>query len=200
MTEPAGALRVALFPATFDPPTLGHMETVARSARLFDEVVVAVYAEPSKPTLFTVDERVALVEAAVQELGLSNVRVRAYAMQLTVELAREVGASAVVRGLRAVSDFDYELQLAHANKVLAPDIETVVLLASTRYSFLSSTIVREVARLGGDVGAWVPRAVATRLADRFGDPRGLPAPHNGLGGEEGADRIAGFVTSDDRIR
>ena len=106
----------------------------------------------------------------------------------------------MIRGLRAVSDFDYELQLAHTNKVLAPEIETVVLMASAKYSFLSSTIVREVARLGGDVSAWVPRAVAVKLAERFGDPHGAPPAHSVLGSEDGADRIAGFVTTDDRIR
>lgn len=201
MTEPAAARRIALFPATFDPPTLGHMETLARSAALFDEVVVAVYAEPAKATLFTVAERLALVEAAVHEMALANVRVRSYSAQLTVELARAEGAVALIRGLRAVSDFDYELQLAHTNKVLAPEIETVVLLASARFSFLSSTIVREVARLGGDVAQWVPRAVAMRLAERFGDPHELPPPpHGDLGSEDGADRMAGFVTIDDRIR
>lgn len=200
VTELTRMRRVALFPATFDPPTLGHMETIARSAAVFDEIVVAVYAEPAKATLFTVAERLALVEASVLELGVPNVRVRSYSAQLTVELARAEGASALIRGLRAVSDFDYELQLAHTNKVLAPDIETVVLLASAKYSFLSSTIVREVARLGGDVSPWVPRAVAVKLAERFGDPHAVPPTHSVLGSEAGADRIAGFVTTDDRVR
>lgn len=176
------------------------METIARSARLFDRLVVAVYAEPAKQTLFTIEERLDLVSGAVEELGLGNVNVRSYSRKLTAELAVEVGAQVLVRGLRAVSDFDYELQLAHSNKALAPDLETVVLLASAQYSFLSSTIVREVARLGGDVTSWVPARVARKLADRFGDPHQVGSFQGGLDSEVGADRMAGFVSADDRVR
>ena len=192
--------RIALFPATFDPPTHGHMETVLRGARLFDEVVVAVYAEPSKQTLFSATERLELVQEAVRDLGVTNVRVRSYNRRLTADLAREEGACALIRGLRAVSDFDYELQLAHMNKALAPDVETVVLLASARYSFLSSTIVREVARLGGDVAPWVPRIVAERLGERFGHPHSPVNLPEVLDAEVGSDRIAGFMSTDDRVR
>lgn len=176
------------------------METVLRGARLFDEVVVAVYAEPSKQTLFSASERLELVQEAVRDLGVTNVRVRSYNRRLTADLAREEGACAMIRGLRAVSDFDYELQLAHMNKALAPDVETVVLLASARYSFLSSTIVREVARLGGDVAPWVPRIVAERLGERFGQPHAPVNLPEVLDAEVGADRIAGFMSSDDRVR
>lgn len=176
------------------------METVLRGARLFDEVVVAVYAEPSKQTLFSAAERLELVQEAVRDLGVTNVRVRSYNRRLTADLAREEGACALIRGLRAVSDFDYELQLAHMNKALAPDVETVVLLASARYSFLSSTIVREVARLGGDVAPWVPRIVAERLGERFGQPHATVNLPEVLDAEVGADRIAGFMSTDDRVR
>ncbi len=176
------------------------METVLRGARLFDEVVVAVYAEPSKQTLFSATERLELVQEAVRDLGVTNVRVRSYNRRLTADLAREEGACALIRGLRAVSDFDYELQLAHMNKALAPDVETVVLLASARYSFLSSTIVREVARLGGDVAPWVPRIVAERLGERFGHPHSPVNLPEVLDAEVGSDRIAGFMSTDDRVR
>ena len=169
------------------------METVLRGSRLFDEVVVAVYAEPSKQTLFSAAERLELVEEAVRDLGVTNVRVRSYNRRLTADLAREEGACALIRGLRAVSDFDYELQLAHMNKALAPDVETVVLLASARYSFLSSTIVREVA-------PWVPRVVAERLSERFGQPHAAVNLPEVLDAEVGADRIAGFMSTDDRVR
>ena len=164
-----GGRRVAVMPATFDPPTNGHLEIIARSARLFDEVVVAVYRTPNKHTLFDVAERLTLVQRSVLEAGLENVRVREYE-GLTVNLAEEEGAVALVRGLRSVSDFDYEFQLSHMNSALAPKLETVAILASAEYSFLSSTLIREVAKLGGDVSKWVPRAVAQRLHERFSAP------------------------------
>ncbi len=190
--------RVAVCVGTFDPPTNGHLETIERAARLFDEVIVAVYAAPAnKQPLFTVDERKAMLEAAVAEYGLANVRVRSYT-GLTVELAREEGAIAIVKGMRAVSDFDYEFQMAHMNAQLAPEIETVMIMASAEYSFLSSTLVREVAKLGGDVRRWVPRAVAERLRERFGQRAEIAASVPDA--EGGSDRMGGFVVPDDRVR
>lgn len=186
--------RIAVYPATFDPPTNGHLEVVHLASRLFDSVVVAVYAVPNKQTLFDADERLALVEAAVRELSLPNVRVRQYANRLTVDLAREEAAVAIVKGLRAVSDFDYEFQMSHMNQQLAPEISTVAVLASAQYSFLSSTIVREVAKLGGDVRQWVPALVAERLRERFGHHLAA-ADRQGVvpDAEGGADRMGGFV-------
>ena len=159
--------RVAVFPATFDPPTNGHLEIIRRASALFDSVVVAVYRNPNKQTLFGPDERFALVKCAVADADLPNVRVREYD-GLTVDLAREEGAVTLVRGIRSVSDFDFEFQMAHMNQQVAPEIETVAILASAEYSFLSSTLVREVAKLGGDVVKLVPRVVAERLRERFG--------------------------------
>ncbi|HEU5319108.1 MAG TPA: pantetheine-phosphate adenylyltransferase [Chloroflexota bacterium] len=161
------SVRVAVYAGTFDPPTNGHLEIIARAARLFGAVVVAVYQSPNKQTLFASDERLALVRDAVAEARLENVRVREYD-DLTVRVAREEGAVVLIRGIRSVSDFDYEFQMSHMNHQLAPDIETLAILASAEYSFLSSTLVREVAKLGQIVDKLVPRVVAERLRERFG--------------------------------
>ena len=159
--------RIALYPATFDPPTNGHLDIARRAAQLFDRVIAAVYAEPGKSVWFGLDERLALLHEAIEQAGLANVEARSY-QGLTVDLAREVGAIAIVRGLRAVSDFDGEFQLASMNEQLAPDIETVLLMAGTRHYFLSSTIVREIVRAGGEVSRWVPSSVADALMARGG--------------------------------
>jgi pantetheine-phosphate adenylyltransferase len=204
MPAPAADRRIAVFPASFDPPTNGHMEVVRKAARLFDEVVVAVYATPNKQTIFNAEERLDLLAQAVAELGLPNVRVRSYANRLTVDLAREEGAVALVKGLRVVSDFDYELQMAHMNEQLAPDVVTVAVLASADYTFLSSTLVREVAGLGSDVSRWVPAVVAARLKERFARPpdagEAPGRPSSVPDAEGGADRIGGFVVQDVRVR
>jgi pantetheine-phosphate adenylyltransferase len=197
--------RVAVVPATFDPPTNGHLEMIRWAAQLFDEVVVAVSATTNKQTLFDAHERVELVRESVAELGLRNVRVRPYENQLTVELAREEGAVALVRGIRAVSDFDMELQMSHMNAQLAPGIVTVAMLASSENAFLSSTLVREVARLGADVSKWVPGAVAVRLRERYAGTAGTAAraasgPATIMDAEGGADRMGGFVAQDERVR
>jgi len=164
----AGRARVALAAATFDPPTNGHLDIITRAAQLFDEVVVAVYRSPDKSTLFNADERLDLMRGAVEEANLSNVRVRDYD-DLTVRVAQQEGAIALVRGLRSGTDFDYEFQMSQMNRQLAPGIETIAILASAEYSFLSSTLVRSIAYLGEDVGKWVPRVVAERLRERFGE-------------------------------
>lgn len=190
--------RTAVVPATFDPPTYGHLEIIKKAARLFDEVVIAVYASPNKQTLFDADQRLKLVRGAVVEARLDNVRVRLFD-GLVVSVAREEGAVALVKGLRAVSDFDYEFQMSHLNQQLAPEISTVAVLASAEYSFLSSTLVREVAKLGGDVSKWVPDVVAEELRERFGKQPAVPAA-NAPDAEAGADRIGGFVAQDERVR
>jgi pantetheine-phosphate adenylyltransferase len=164
----AGRTRVALAAATFDPVTNGHLDIITRAAQLFDEVVVAVYRSPEKNTLFNADERLELVRAAVAEAKLDNVRVRDYD-DLTVHVAQEEGAVALVRGLRSGTDFDYEFQMSQMNRQLAPGIDTVAILASAEYSFLSATLVRSIASLGEDVGKWVPRVVAERLRARSGN-------------------------------
>jgi pantetheine-phosphate adenylyltransferase len=189
--------RVALVPAKFDPPTNGHLEIIAKASQLFDSVVVAVYAAPARQTLFNPEERLELVRSSVEEASLPNVQVRLFT-GLVVQLAREVGAVALVKGLRAVSDFDYEFQMSHMNAQLAPEITTVAVLAGAEYSFLSSTLVREVAALGADVSKWVPATVAVRLRERFGQP--LLVPGTAPDAEGGADRMGGFVDAGERVR
>lgn len=152
----------AVFPATFDPITNGHIDIAERAAALFDEVIMAVFDHdhPIKNPLFSTEERVNMVAAAVSHLD--NVRVDVYT-GLTVKYARSRGAQVLVRGLRVVSDFESEFKMAHMNRQLAPNIETVSLMASPEHAYLSSSLVKEVALLGGDVSAMVPPAAARAL-------------------------------------
>ena len=150
----------AIFPASFDPITNGHLDVATRASRLFDELVLAVYDKPAKNLLFGVEERVELARAATAHLP--NVRVEAFS-GLMVEYAQRIGAGVVVRGLRSATDFDPEFQQATANRVLAPDLEIVLLLSHSRWAFVSSTLIKEIARLGGNVGEFVPPPVAERL-------------------------------------
>ena len=153
--------RVAVCPGTYDPVTYGHIDIIERAARLFDEVVVSVTTgSVKKRPLFDAQERIALVEASV--VHLDNVRVEGF-NSLIIEHARDLGASVMVKGLRAISDFDYEFQMAQLNRHLAAEIETVYLPASPQYSFVSSSGVREVAAWGGSVEDWVPPQVAQAL-------------------------------------
>ncbi len=155
-------MTIAVFPATFDPITNGHVDIAERAARLFDLVIMAVFDHdpPIKEPLFTTEERVEMVRQAVAHIP--NVEVDRYS-GLTVEYARSRGATVLIRGLRVVSDFEVEFKMAHMNRTLAPEIETVSLMASPEHAFLSSSLVREVALLGGDVSAMVPPAVAKAL-------------------------------------
>lgn len=153
----------ALYPGTFDPVHFGHVDIATRASNIFKNVVVAVYDRPAKSLMFTVDERVALARKALQDLP--NVRVATYG-GLTVEFAREVGAQAIVRGLRAISDFELEYQMALTNRQLAPEIELVCLMTRQAHAFISSSIVKEVALLGGDVQGMVPPHVAEALEER----------------------------------
>ena len=150
----------AVYPGTFDPITNGHTDLVERAARLFDRVIVAVAANPGKNTAFSLDERIAL---AREVLGhLDSVRIEGFD-SLLVEFAREHGAGVILRGLRAVSDFDYEFQLAGMNRRLASDIETIFLTPAEQYSYISSSLVREIAGLGGDVSPFVHAKVGAAL-------------------------------------
>jgi pantetheine-phosphate adenylyltransferase len=153
----------ALCPGTFDPVTNGHLDVVGRAASTFDTVVVAVVENPSKTPLFAVAERIALLEEAVRHLG--NVRVGAFG-GLLVDYARAQGASVIVKGLRAVSDYEYEIQMAQMNQRIG-EIETLFMATSPKWSFLSSSLVKEVARLGGDVEGLVPDHVRKALIDRL---------------------------------
>lgn len=149
---------VVVYPGTFDPITHGHSDLVARASRLFDRVIVAVAANPGKTPSFTVEERIGLARAALA--GLDNVEIRGFD-RLLVDFARDCGAGVILRGLRAVSDFEYELQLSSMNRRLAPDIETLYLMPAEQYSYISSSLVREIAALGGDVSGFVhPRVMA----------------------------------------
>ena len=150
----------AIYPATFDPITLGHVDIAARAAALFRELIVAVYDRPLKSLLFSPEERMQMVGQAMAHLP--NVRVERYT-GMTVEFARQRGASVIVRGLRVLSDFEWEFQLALTNRSLAPDIDTICLMTSQEYSFLSSSVVKEVAFAGGDIGGMVPSHVAQAL-------------------------------------
>jgi len=157
----------ALVPGSFDPVTNGHIDVVERVARYFDQVIVAVIANPQKNSLFSMEERQTMLTEVIAHLG--NVRVEFFS-GLLVDFARDHGADTVVKGLRAVTDFDYEIQMAQMNQSLS-GIDTFFLATSPSYSFLSSSLVREVARFGGDVSTLVPPAVAQRLRQRFQEAR-----------------------------
>ena len=154
----------AMYPGTFDPVTNGHYDLVRRAARIFDKVVVAVAASPHKAPLFSLDERMGLARQVLADLP--NVKVDGYE-GLTVEYAKTHDLQVVIRGLRAVSDFEYEFQLASMNRHLQVGVETIFMTPAEQYTFISSTLVREVAALGGDVTAFVHPLVATALQRRF---------------------------------
>ena len=160
--------RVAICPGTYDPVTNGHLDIIGRAARVFDRVVVGVVNQPvrKQQTLFTADERKAFIEDAMRRNGVDNVDVAVFST-LLVEFAREHDAGAIVKGLRAISDFEYEFEMNQLNRKLAPDIESVYIIASPDYSFLSSTGVKEMATFGGDVSDLVPPAVARALTERL---------------------------------
>jgi pantetheine-phosphate adenylyltransferase len=159
-------VRRVVCPGTFDPVTNGHIDIISRAAQLFDEVVVAVLRNPSKTALFTVAERVELIRDATKEQP--NVRVDRFE-GLTVDFCRSNDISAIVKGLRAVSDFDYEMQMAQMNYNQA-GVETLFMTTNPLYAFLSSSLVKEFARFGGDVSGLVPQAVLERLAGRLQEP------------------------------
>ena len=155
----------AIFPGTFDPITLGHQDLIRRSARLFSHVVVAVAVAHHKKTLFTLEERLQTVREVMQPWG--NVQVEPFD-GLLVDFALSHGATAVVRGMRSVTDFDFEAQLAGMNRAMTADVETLFLTPDSRYQHISSTIVREIARLGGDVAQFVAPGIQTRLNAKLG--------------------------------
>jgi pantetheine-phosphate adenylyltransferase len=156
--------KIAVYPGTFDPITNGHLDLVNRAAKLFSIVIVAVSTNPQKKPLFTLEERVELVRASTN--GLPNVRVDTF-QGLLVRYAKDVGASAVLRGLRAVSDFEYEFQMALMNRKQRPDIETVFLMPSEEYTYVNSTVVKEIALLGGRVDCFIPQPVAEALGKKI---------------------------------
>jgi pantetheine-phosphate adenylyltransferase len=159
---------LAVYPGTFDPIHYGHEDIARRASALFDELVIAVYDRPLKSLLFSSEERLALVQTSVDRMHLTNVRVTPY-RGLTVDFCRAVGAKVMIRGLRVFSDFEHEFRLALANHRLAASIETVPLITSEQHTFLSSTSVREIAALAGDVSSMVPPHVEAALKRRFRD-------------------------------
>ncbi|APH54512.1 Phosphopantetheine adenylyltransferase [Granulibacter bethesdensis] len=170
MTESAQGkmLRTGVYPGTFDPVTNGHLDVITRAARMFDRLVIGVAANIGKNPVFPLEERVDLVRAETVTLGEktgTTIEVVPFS-SLLIDFARQHGASIIVRGLRAVSDFDYEVQMAGTNYRLAPDIETVFLMASERHQFISSRFVKEIARLGGDISTFVPPLTLQRTLAR----------------------------------
>lgn len=157
-------MKTAIYPGTFDPVTLGHVDLIGRAAGMFDRLLVAIAENKNKSPLFDLAERVELVQSAISHLG--NVEVVGFDT-LLVDCARRHGAQVVLRGLRAVSDFEYEFQLAWMNRRLSAQLETLFLTPSEQYAFLSSSMIREIAKLGGDVSGFVPDMVRLALATKF---------------------------------
>lgn len=157
-------MRIAICPGSFDPATNGHIDIIERSAQLFDKVIVAASNNPSKQPLFSVEERVALLKKACE--ALPNVEIDSFS-GLLIDFAEQKGATAIIKGLRAVSDFEYELQMALMNRKLKPDIETVFMMTNSKYSYLSSSLVKEVARLGGCIRGLVPEIIEQEILKRL---------------------------------
>lgn len=157
---------LAVYPGTFDPIHYGHVDIIQRGAKLFDQLLVAVYDKPLKSLVFSYDERLELVQQAVQAMTLTNVKVVGY-NGLTVDFCRKLNAQVIIRGLRVFSDFEFEFRVALANRRLAPEIDIVTLITHEQHTFLSSTTVREIASLGGDVSTMVPPHVESALQRHF---------------------------------
>lgn len=157
-------MRIAVYPGSFDPVTLGHMDIIERSSKLFDKLIVGVLVNSSKVPLFSAEERVNMIKGVVSEYA--NVEVRSFD-GLLVEFARLCKATAVVRGLRAVTDFEYELQMSQTNHIIAPDIDTIFLTTNLNYAYLSSSVVKEVARYGGDISKFVAPEVRRQVLEKY---------------------------------
>jgi pantetheine-phosphate adenylyltransferase len=157
-------MSVAVYPGSFDPITNGHLDIVARAATVFDRLIVAVLANPKKAPLLSVEDRIEVIRAALAETGVARDQVDVAAFDgLTVDFATQHDATAIVRGLRAISDFETEMQLAHNNRVLAPRIDTIFFMTSAANSYVSSSLVKEIAAFGGDVSSMVPAAAREAL-------------------------------------
>ena len=155
-------MSLAIYPGSFDPITKGHIDVLKKAAKIFDKVIIAVSVNPSKTGMFTLGERVEMIKQSIE--GLEKVEVDSFT-GLTAEYARSKGASAIIRGLRAVSDFEYEMQMAQMNNSIYDEIETVFLVPKSKYNFISSSIVKEVSRLGGDISKFVTPPVKKYLLD-----------------------------------
>ena len=157
-------MKTAVYPGSFDPVTLGHLDIIERSSRIVDELVVGVLNNSSKNPLFSVEERVNMLKEVTSHLP--NVRVESFG-GLLVDFAARCHADVVVRGLRAITDFEYELQISQTNRIMRPGLDTIFLTTDLEYAYLSSSIVREVAQYGGDISAFVPEAIAERVLGKF---------------------------------
>jgi pantetheine-phosphate adenylyltransferase len=156
---------VAVYPGSFDPITNGHLDVIERAMAVFDAVIVAVLANPRKAALLDVETRIGVIHAALAAAGAPTDRIEVESFDgLTVDLCRSRGAGSIVRGLRAISDFEAEMQLAHNNRVLAPEVDTVFFMTSVEHGYVSSSLVKEIASFGGDVSSMIPAAAAEALA------------------------------------
>lgn len=165
--------RIGLYPGTFDPMTAGHVDIIRRSMKLVDELVIAVAIAKSKGPLFTLEERVEMIEEAADAMqgdGMATVRVLPFD-NLLVQFAKDVGASVILRGLRTVTDFEYEYQMVGMNSRLEPDVETIFLMAEAKHQAVSSTLVKEIAKMGGDISHFVVPAVAERMREKLADKK-----------------------------
>jgi len=161
-------MKIAVYPGTFDPLTRGHQDIISRAAALFDELIIGVLFNSAKTPLFSVEERVKMLEKATEDIP--NVQVRPFG-GLSVDFARSCKANVIVRGLRLITDFEYELQMAQTNRKLAPDVDTTFLYTSLQYSYLSSTTVKEVASFGGDISEFVPAFVEEAIRQKLQQQR-----------------------------
>lgn len=159
-------MRIGIYPGSFDPVTKGHLDIISRAEKLFDKLIVAVMVNPNKNSTFSAAERVTLLERATQEAKIRNVEIESFD-GLLAEYAKIYHATAIVKGLRALSDFEYEFQMAMTNRKLNPDLETVFLTTSAENMFLSSSMVKQVARFGGDISPFVPACIAEDIQKRL---------------------------------
>lgn len=157
-------MKKGIYPGSFDPPTNGHIDIIKRSSELVDELYVAVLRNSAKKSLFLADERVKMLEDLTADLG--NVKVVSFE-GLLIDFCKEIDANVIIRGLRAVTDFEYELQIAQTNKIQSPEVETIFLTTSLQYSYLSSTVVREFASYGSDISKFVPEQIVKPIMDKF---------------------------------
>lgn len=169
-------IRCAIYPGTFDPITFGHIDLAQRALRLFDRLIVAIGTDSTKQPTFTMEERVRMAELAFADLK-DQIKITSFD-GLLVDFARTMKAQAIIRGLRAVSDFEYEFQLASMNRQLAPDLESIFLTPAKEYAFVSSSLVKEVAGLGGDVSHFVPEAIEQMLTSKLGEAQASSAKNS----------------------
>ena len=161
-------MKTAVYPGSFDPVTLGHLDIIERSARMSDQLIIGVLNNNSKTPLFSVQERVNMLKEVT--VSLTNVEVQSFE-GLLIDFVRQNGAAIIVRGLRAITDFEYELQLAQTNRVIAPEVDTIFLTTNLKYSYLSSSIVKEIAEYDGDISEFLHPAIAARVREKLRDGR-----------------------------